>query len=208
MDFFTIVVPTMSEWGLWSYLLLALLVAVEGPAATLLGAVAASNGLMRPGLVFLAASAGNLTSDTLWYSLGYAGKLEWINRFGRRLGIDRIHLERLQEMLRRQSTRILFFAKLSMGPMIPTLVATGLMKIPWRRWFPVLFTAEMIWTGTLVWIGYHAAKMIQDVEKGLDIFILVASLAFIVLVIWLGRRVLKKGARENTDLPPEPPSSS
>jgi membrane protein DedA with SNARE-associated domain len=43
---------------------------------------------MRPGLVFLAAATGNLTADSLWYTLGYAGKLEWALRFGRRLGLQ------------------------------------------------------------------------------------------------------------------------
>ena len=65
---------------------MALLVVVEGPFATLLGAAAASAGWMRPGLVLIAAAVGNLTADSLWYTLGYAGKLEWVLRFGRRLG--------------------------------------------------------------------------------------------------------------------------
>ena len=42
----------MAHLGYWNYVLLAILVAVEGPIATLLGAVAASAGLMRPILVF------------------------------------------------------------------------------------------------------------------------------------------------------------
>ena len=77
----------LPELGYWTYLVLAFLVAIEGPVATLLGAAAASAGLMRPWLVFFCAAAGNLTADSLWYSLGYAGKLEWALRFGRRLGL-------------------------------------------------------------------------------------------------------------------------
>ena len=56
----------LPQLGYWTYLVLALLVAVEGPVATLLGAAAASAGLMRPGLVFVSAAAGNLTADSLW----------------------------------------------------------------------------------------------------------------------------------------------
>ncbi len=50
----------LPQLGTWTYILLAALVAVEGPIATLLGAAAASAGLMKPGWVFIAAATGNL----------------------------------------------------------------------------------------------------------------------------------------------------
>ena len=48
----------LPEVGQWNYLLLAILVAIEGPIATLLGAAAASAGLMRLWGVFFAAAIG------------------------------------------------------------------------------------------------------------------------------------------------------
>jgi membrane protein DedA with SNARE-associated domain len=186
-----------SEWGAWSYLVLALLVAIEGPIATLLGAAAASAGVMRPGLVFLAASAGNLTADTLWYSIGYIGRLEWFLRFGRRLGISHAQLDRLQHMMHKHATRILFFAKLSMSLMIPSLIAAGLVKAPWRRWFPAVFGGEMIWTGALVLIGFYTTEAIKRVEQGVEYVILAASVAFIIFILWAGRRILRESAEED-----------
>ncbi len=182
------------EWGLWSYVLLALLVAVEGPVATLLGAAGASTGVMRPIPVFFAAALGNLAADTLWYTLGYAGKMEWFLRFGHRMGINRDYLERLEKGLHEHASRILFFAKLSVGPMIPTLVATGLIKVPWRRWFPSVFLGEMIWTGSLILIGFYGTHVIQRVEQGIEYAILLGSIAFVLFVIWLGRRIFKHDA--------------
>src|SRR5512136_1978970 len=96
----------ISAWGVWSYFVLAALVAIEGPIATLLGAAAASLGLMHPGYVFIAASAGNLTSDTLWYYLGYIGKIEWINRFGQRLGVSIQKLVELEDTLHHHAPRV------------------------------------------------------------------------------------------------------
>jgi membrane protein DedA with SNARE-associated domain len=62
------------EFGYWSYLILALLVLIEGPIAILLASAASSAGLMRPVLVFFSAAIGNLTADSLWWLLGYAAK--------------------------------------------------------------------------------------------------------------------------------------
>jgi membrane protein DedA with SNARE-associated domain len=189
----------LPQLGLWTYILLAALVAIEGPVATLLGAAGASAGLMRPWLVFAAAAAGNLTADCLWYSLGYMGRIEWFLRFGRRMGLSRDHLERLQHNMRKHAAKILFFAKLSLSMVIPSLVAAGLVKAPWRRWFPFVFTAEMIWTGSLVLVGYYATEAIKRVEQGLEYLVLVASSLFIILMIWLARRILRGDGDQDTD---------
>jgi membrane protein DedA with SNARE-associated domain len=187
------------EWGLWSYVVLALLVAVEGPIATLLGAAAASAGAMRPLPVFIAACVGNLTADTLWYTLGYAGKIDWFLRFGRRLGISHDLLERLQHNMRKHAAKILFFAKLSVSLVIPSLIAAGLVKARWRSWFPSVFGAEMIWTGTLVLIGYYATEAIKRVEQGLEYVVLGGSIAFVFFMLWLGRRILKENAADESE---------
>ena len=178
------------QLGYWNYLLLAILVAIEGPVATLLGAVAASAGLMRLGLVFLFAAAGNLTADLLWYALGYMGKIEWLFHGGRRLGVKREHLDRLQRGMREHTVKILFFAKLSVSFVIPSLIAAGLVKAPWRHWFPALLAAETLWTGSLVLIGYYTTEAIKKVEYGMEVFVTVASVLFLVLLFWFGRHVL------------------
>jgi len=193
----------LPEWGYWSYFALAILVAVEGPLATLLGAAAASAGVMRPILVFLAACAGNLTADTLWYSIGYLGKIEWFFRFGQRTGVNREHLERLQNNMRKHAVKVLFFAKLSMSLMIPSLIAAGLVKARWRRWFPAVFGGEIIWTGGLVLIGYYGTEAIKRVEQGLEYFILAASVVFVVFMFWLSRRILRESEDENDKTPAE-----
>jgi membrane protein DedA with SNARE-associated domain len=187
------------ELGYWTYLVLAFLVAIEGPVATLLGAAAASAGLMRPWLVFLCAACGNLTADSLWYSLGYAGKLEWVLRFGRRLGVRPEFLEKLEQGMHEHAAKILFMAKLTVSFMIPSLIAAGLVKVPWRRWFPALFAGEMIWTGTLMLVGYFATEAIKQVQQGVEYFILALSLVFIVFIIWIGRRVLRKGFKLDSE---------
>jgi membrane protein DedA with SNARE-associated domain len=182
----------LPQLGYWTYLVLAVLVAIEGPVATLLGAAAASAGLMRPWLVFFAAAIGNLTADSLWYSLGYAGKLEWALRFGRRLGLRPGVLERVEQGMLKNAAWILFMAKLTVSFMIPSLIAAGLMKVPWRRWFPALFAGEMIWTGSLVLIGFYATEAIKRVEQGVEYMVLALSLVFVIIMLWMGRRILRQ----------------
>jgi membrane protein DedA with SNARE-associated domain len=170
-----------APWGGWAYFLLGILVAVEGPFATLAGAVAASAGLLNPILVFIAASLGNLTADILWYSLGYFGKVEWWLHHVGRLGIKESSLARLQKDIHTHIRKVLFVAKLTLGLVVPTLIAAGLARVPFRRWFWVLFAAECIWTGGLVICGYYFGYLVQQIEKDLRW----VSLGGIVVVIGL-----------------------
>jgi membrane protein DedA with SNARE-associated domain len=156
-----------APWAGWAYILLTLLVAVEGPLTTLAAAVAASAGYLNPILVFVSAGFGNLVADTLWYSLGYLGKIEWVLRYGGKLGIRETTLARLQTDIHAHIRKVLFVAKLTLGFVVPTLIAAGLARVPMKRWFGVLFVAECLWTGTLVLIGYYFGYMIQRIETNL-----------------------------------------
>ncbi|HEX7541061.1 MAG TPA: hypothetical protein VF352_02940 [Anaerolineales bacterium] len=182
----------LPQLGTWTYILLAALVAVEGPIATLLGAAAASAGLMKAGWVFVAAAAGNLTADSLFYTLGYIGKIDWLLRFGKKLGIQADVLARLENGMREHTTRILFVAKLTLSMMIPALLAAGLVKAPWRRWFPAIFTGEMLWTGSLVLIGFYTTEAIKRVERGVEYAALGGAVVFVIFLILVGRRVVKR----------------
>ena len=173
----------------WAYILLAFVVAVEGPVTTLAGAVAASTGLLNPMLVFVSASIGNLIADTLWYSLGYLGKIEWAVRYGGWLGIKEQSIARMQKDVQDHIHKILFIAKLTLGFVIPTLIAAGLARVPFKRWFGVLFAAECLWTGSLVLVGYYFGYLIQQIETDLRWLSLGGGFLFIIIVgLYLSHR--------------------
>jgi membrane protein DedA with SNARE-associated domain len=178
--------------GIWAYLAISVLVIIEGPIATLVGAVAASAGYLKPGWVFVSAAVGNLTSDTLWYLLGYLGNIEWVVKYGRYVGLKREQVTNLQNEIQQHALSILFVAKLTLGFVIPVLIATGLARIPLRRWFGVLVSAEFIWTGGLVYFGYRFGHYVRTLERGIQIFTLGAGLVFAILTI---RLITKRRAR-------------
>ena len=180
--------------GTWGYLIIALLVAVEGPIVTLLGAAASASGYLKTGLVLAAAAGGNLTADIVWYRLGYAGKLEWLQPYQRWLGVKPCQMSKLIEGMHQHASKILFFAKLSSGLMIPSLLAAGIAKVPMKKWFPILFTGEMIWTGALVVIGYHATMMLSTISKGIEYILLGSTLVFLFVMVYFIRRTLRNCA--------------
>lgn len=186
----------LPELGIWTYLVLSLLVLVEGPIATLLGAAAASAGLMRAWGVFAAAALGNLTADVLWYTLGYLGKTKWIMQFGQRFGVRDSLIKHLEQHMIKHATRVLFLAKLTMSFVIPSLIAAGLLRIPLRRWLPSLLLAETLWTGSLVLIGFYTTEALKRVEQWVEYAALGFAVMFVIFVIFEGRRLIRQWDRD------------
>jgi len=183
------------DLGIWAYVLLALLVIVEGPVATLAGAVAASAGWMRPVGVFFSASVANLLADLLWYTLGYLGRMEWVHRYGGYVGLREEYLLRMMDDVQKYAPRLLFIAKLTLGFSIPTLVATGLARVPFKRWFWVLILGETLWTGTLVYLGVRFGQYVQRLERGIEIVALVGALLFVSGLVYYLSRIRRRSEK-------------
>jgi len=200
------------ELGIWSYVLLALLVATEGPISTLLGAAAAAAGILDIRFVFISAFLGNVLGDCLWYSVGYLNNLKSIYRWGRWLGLRSHHLDRLELEMHTHATKLIALSKLAIGLIIPTLVAAGLARVPWRRWFPLVLMIEVGWTIVMVNLGYHSTGVIKQLERSIQVVGVIVLVAVIGAIVWYARRVYRKSEEtfaaqetEATSLPPASP---
>ncbi len=176
------------ELGWWSYLLLALLVATEGPVSTLLGAAAAATGILDIRYVFFSAFLGNVLGDCLWYSVGYVNDLKRIHRFGSWFGMRSHHVDRLETEMHAHATKLIALSKLAVGLIIPTLVAAGLARVPWRRWFPLVLLIEITWTMLMVGVGFQGAGLITQLERGLQLVGIAVLVLVFAGIIWYGRR--------------------
>ena len=194
LSFFYSIYSQVQSWFIWPYLLLTFLVAVEGPLATLGAALASSTGYLDPKLVFLFASCGNLSADILWYTLGYMGKLDLLERYGGWLGFKRSIILKLKQDMQDHVGKILFISKLTLGLVVPTLIAAGLAHVPWKRWIGLLVVAEGIWTGSLVLVGYYYGQYILHIEANLKIISIVTT---IIMVIGLGIYLLRRRSHKD-----------
>ncbi len=184
----------LQEWGFWSYPLMICLVILEGRMVTLLAAVAASLGYMQLPLVMISAIIGGIVADGLWYLLGYKYGKEPVLRYGRWLGLRRHHLERLQGEMQEHGPRLLFFAKAFSVLVIPALVAAGMTRVPFRRWFSIVLLGELLWVPALAVVGYQTTEVVRRVELGLHYLPLAGGAALAVLMLIAARRM--KAGRE------------
>jgi membrane protein DedA with SNARE-associated domain len=174
--------------GYWNYLLLMVLIIIQGPIMTMLGGAAASVGLLNPALVFIAAITGNLCADIFWYAVGRGKRLgrlaDWREKRPQRL-------EGLRRGMQAKAIPFLLMAKLSLGMAVPALIAAGLARVPWRRWFPAVFSGEIVWTGSLLLIGYYATESLKQAEQVVLYLSLVVSLMLLLMVLIFVSRTLR-----------------
>lgn len=160
---------TLPQLGYGAYLLLVVLVALEGPVATLLAAVMAATGALNPVAVFVAAGLGNFMADTGWYTVGRVGQFHTLMRRWPSLQAYQSQIDTLENQMRDHAPKLLLVGKLSLGvAMIPTLIAAGMARLSWSRFITVSLVGEIIWTGGLVLIGYYLANYVSQVEQGLQ----------------------------------------
>jgi membrane protein DedA with SNARE-associated domain len=93
--------------------------------------------------------------------------------------------------MRRHATKILLLAKISAGFAVPALIMAGLTRLRWRRWFPVVFLGETLWTGTLVVFGFLATEAIVQVERSVRIVALVVSAILLVFIFYILPRAVR-----------------
>ena len=180
-----------SEWlSNLGYVALALLTAVEGPFATILGGVAAATGHLRWEFVILAAALGNFMADASWYGLGYVGGFDTLLNYVPRLRQYQPQITALQGEMHDHALKLLLLSKFTLGvASIPTLVAAGMVRVPWQRLAPLSFAAELVWTGLLVGLGYFLGDYLTQLEQGLQYLAFVGFLVLAFVLFWLYRRI-------------------
>ncbi len=183
---------TFPDLGLLSYLIIFALVAIQGSFVTLLAGIAASRGFVYLPGVIIAAILGNTIADISWYMIGYLGRFE---RLMDRFSYLRRHEEKvlvLQEEIQEQGLKILILTKMTMSMVVPVLIAVGMARLPFLRWFPIIFTIEIVWTSLIALFSYTFGGLLSQAETGMQILGSVGLFIVIIFLFWFTRRVYRK----------------
>ena len=190
---YSLLSSSISSTSFLPYCILFLLTMVEGPIATLVGGALAANGLLLPIPVYFSVVLGNLTADLGWYSLGRFGKLKWIARFFSEGCSETQNIDHMTSDIQKHAPRLIFLSKFTSGFPIPTLIATGLGKVPVYRWMAGWLSGELLKSALLVSAGYFFSQNI-DQTKGVVQTIIWAITAFLLVAgfVWFKLRKNKR----------------
>ena len=185
--------------GNWNYVILFFFVIIQGPLVKLLsGAIVSTTYLNLYGVMVVAILA-SLSADLWWYSLGSKGKLE--TYFHKKNTKRKKMIEALENVMQTHYFKVLLLGKLSLGMAIPTVIAAGVSHIPWRKWFPVVFMGEIIYTIMLVLVGFYASESITHTNQTIRyIGIAITAILIIILIFYLPYNIRKTITKDTQNL--------
>ncbi|EAA0891557.1 DedA family protein [Salmonella enterica] len=157
----------------------------EGETVTLLGGVAAHQGLLKFPLVAAAVALGGMMGDQLLYLLGrcYGGKI--LRRFPR----YHTKIRRAQKMLQRHPYLFVIGTRFMYGFRVVGPLLIGASRLPPKIFLPLNIVGALIWALLFTTLGYLGGEMIAPWLHDLDQHLrhgvwLILAIVLVVGVRW------------------------
>ncbi|EAM4621239.1 DedA family protein [Salmonella enterica] len=157
----------------------------EGETVTLLGGVAAHQGLLKFPLVAAAVALGRMMGDQLLYLLGrcYGGKI--LRRFPR----YHTKIRRAQKMIQRHPYLFVIGTRFMYGFRVVGPLLIGASRLPPKIFLPLNIVGALIWALLFTTLGYLGGEMIAPWLHDLDQHLrhgvwLILAIVLVVGVRW------------------------
>ncbi|EBG0219182.1 DedA family protein [Salmonella enterica] len=168
----------------------------EGETVTLLGGVAAHQGLLKFPLVAAAVALGGMMGDQLLYLLGrcYGGKI--LRRFPR----YHTKIRRAQKMIQRHPYLFVIGTRFMYGFRVVGPLLIGASRLPPKIFLPLNIVGALIWALLFTTLGYLGGEVIAPWLHDLDQHLrhgvwLILAIVLVVGVLWWLKRRGKAEAR-------------
>lgn len=166
----------------------------EGETITLLGGVAAHQGLLKFPLVVAAVALGGMIGDQLLYFLGVRFGPALLRRFSR----HQKKIQRAQKMIQRHPYLFVIGTRFMYGFRIIGPLLIGASRLPPKIFLPLNILGAIVWALIFSTLGYAGGEVIGPWLHSLDQHLrhwvwLIGVLVLVVLIrLWLKRRENKR----------------
>jgi membrane protein DedA with SNARE-associated domain len=143
-------------------------------------------------VVTLVGVAGNILGSWIAYAVGYFGRVDLLEKHGRKVFIKPHHLHKADDWFERYGDATVFFSRLL--PIVRTFISlpAGVAKMPFLR-FTVLTTLGCLpWVFTIAFIGKQAGDRWEDWKEHLHYVDYVVIVAIVLAVVWLFLRYRRR----------------
>ncbi|EDL0435315.1 DedA family protein [Salmonella enterica subsp. enterica serovar Enteritidis] len=162
----------------------------EGETVTLLGGVAAHQGLLKFPLVAAAVALGGMMGDQLLYLLGrcYGGKI--LRRFPR----YHTKIRRAQKMIQRHPYLFVIGTRFMYGFRVVGPLLIGASRLPPKIFLPLNIVGALLWALLFTTLGYLGGEVIAPWLHDLDqhlrhgVWLILAIVLVVGVRWWLKRR--------------------
>lgn len=180
-----------------SYLVMLLLMIVEGPAVSYLASFVASLGLLNIYIVVALTWLGNIIGDLIFYSIGKTWKPKRIKEYLAKKHVKNNFLVKIERGFKNKTGRTLMLVKLIPPHPAPGLISAGFFDVPFPEFLFFSIITTIPQTFIFSALGYFTGSsynlFINYFHKiGLAIIITSIIIIISIISIYLIRRGIKK----------------
>jgi len=152
--------------------------------------------------VTLVGSFANLVGSWVAYWVGYAGRVEVLERHGAKLHIKPSHLQWADRWFERYGDATVFFTR--MLPIIRTFISlpAGVARMPFWRFTVLTFVGCVPWVFMLTYIGLKVGDRWEQWKDSLHYFDYAVAAAIVIGVVYLLLR--RRGAADKEEPAADP----
>ena len=137
---------------------------------------------------------GNLVGSWIAYGVGYYGRIEWLEKHGRKIHVKPEHLAWADNWFQRYGDATVFFTR--MLPIIRTFISlpAGVARMPFWRFTGLTLLGCIPWVFALTFIGKQAGSKWTSWKNSLH-YVDYAVVALVVIgIVWLFIRARRRRA--------------
>lgn len=171
----------LAHYKYWALFPLAV---IEGPIITVITGFFTSLGYFNFLVAYLIIVAGDLAGDIVHYAVGRFGGRHFVSRWGKYVGLGKNEIVSLESQFARRGDKLLFIGKMTHGVGGAFLIAAGVIKMPFGKFFYSNMLATFVKSALLLVIGFyfgHALSTINSVLQKIAL-ITIGSGALLLLV--------------------------
>jgi membrane protein DedA with SNARE-associated domain len=167
---------------------------IEGPVITAAGAFLAALGYFNLWAVFGLSLLGNLLPDIAYYALGYWGREQFIDKYGRYFGLTKRKVKNIEAMIHRNAGKSLIAIKLIPLLATPGLVVAGASRMPRGKY--ALWSLAITIPSSFFYLilGYYFGAAYDRVNHYLNIgaYLTIIVIVIVLLVLYFEKKVSRR----------------
>lgn len=160
------------------YWIIFLVMCFEGPITTAAAGFAAALGYFDPWIILVLSIAGDLVPDSLYYAIGYQGRLRTREYLNRRLGTEMNRLEKTAELLRKHFNKTIVVLKLTPLATPFGFMLVGALRLSFRRFIGICAAVTVPKSLLFLALGYFFGGL-----YGINEYLRYAGILFPTLIL-------------------------
>jgi membrane protein DedA with SNARE-associated domain len=188
---------TLTLLHTYSYGILFPLSIFEGPLITIVAGFLCTQGFMHPVIVYGIVVLGDITGDTILYSIGRLNRGKSLGSIGRWLGVTPERMYQIRQQFNERHIAAVSASKLVHGIGFAGLIAAGHFKIPYLQFIRTCIVITLVQSLIFLAAGLFFGHAYTRLATYLDAYAALISICTIIIIIGIAFHWFKRNTSHN-----------